>query len=147
MPYNDPKTEYIQGLDKISLRGLAEKWQVPFRTVAEHSRKEGWVEERKIYRNEVATQTRKKGIESRAEQSREIRSNLYETLFLLSKALLSNLRECNFENLKCVKIGSEALSNVWTMYETLFLNEDEKGQITCEMFARALEVLEEPLPR
>lgn len=52
------KTEYVT--TDISQRALADKHKVNLRDLCEHSRKEGWVNQRKKYRAKVAEKTERK---------------------------------------------------------------------------------------
>ena len=56
--WGEIKNAYITG--KESLNKLAERYEIPLRTIKDRSRKENWVEERKKFRTEVAQKASQK---------------------------------------------------------------------------------------
>ena len=51
------KAEYIAGDDSVTVRWLADKHGIHYGTVGKHSRDEGWVDARKMHRQQVAHKT------------------------------------------------------------------------------------------
>ena len=56
--WGEIKNAYITG--KESLNKLAERYEIPLRTIKDRSRKEKWVEERKKFRTGVAQEASRK---------------------------------------------------------------------------------------
>jgi hypothetical protein len=52
--FPDPRAEYVQAVEPISLRSLAEKWQIPASRLFYQSRIEGWVEQRREFQGNGA---------------------------------------------------------------------------------------------
>ena len=68
--WNRIRTEYITG--DIGLRKLAEKHGVPFRTLADRSRGEKWVEQKKAHRNKTVTMACEKIAEKQSDQMADL---------------------------------------------------------------------------
>ena len=83
--WNKIKTEYVTG--DINQRDLANKYKVNVRDLADHCRKEGWVEQRKKYREQIAKKTEQKIANKKANElskvldaSFKIRDTIYSAV-------------------------------------------------------------------
>lgn len=137
--YDDPETEYVQSVDKISIRALAKKWDIPQGTIATRSQSQKWKQKRDEYWAAVYKVTKEKGAERHAKNADGIKSQIEDTLSMLGHLIhdsVSSLRGNNlstivnnpdkesdsgaqlikakaaFETLKCAKIATEAINNL-----------------------------------
>jgi hypothetical protein len=65
--YPDCQTEYIQSPEMVSTRKLAKKWDVPYPTIADRCKREGWVELRKQFHRKVIAKSADDAAETLAE--------------------------------------------------------------------------------
>ena len=65
--YPDFRTEYIQSPEIVSTRTLAKRWGVPYPTIADRCKREGWVEQRKQFHRKVIAKSEDEAVESLAE--------------------------------------------------------------------------------
>ena len=65
--YSDHRTEYIQSPQPIGTRKLARKWKIPYKTIADQCRHEGWVEQRKQFQGKVRAESEREAVETMAE--------------------------------------------------------------------------------
>lgn len=92
MDYPDPKTEYIESRTHISLRALADKWDMALSTLGNRSSREGWVQQREQYWHTVETKTREKTAEDQAEQIAETRQRYVHIGLTASQLIAKQLR-------------------------------------------------------
>jgi hypothetical protein len=65
--YPDCQTEYIQSPEMVSTRKLAKKWDIPYPTIADRCKREGWVEQRKQFHRKVIAKSEDVAAETLAE--------------------------------------------------------------------------------
>jgi hypothetical protein len=65
--YPDYRTEYIQSPQPIGTRKLARRWKIPYKTIADQCRHEGWVEQRKQFQGKVRAESERQAVEALAE--------------------------------------------------------------------------------
>jgi hypothetical protein len=65
--YPDYQTHYIQSPEMVSTRKLAKKWDVPYPTIADRCKREGWVELRKQFHRKVIAKSEDQAAETLAE--------------------------------------------------------------------------------
>ena len=89
--YPDYRTEYIQSPDPVGTRELARKWGVPYPTLADQCKREGWVEQRKQFHRKVMAKSEDEAAETLAE-ARARWAKEYRTLQAVALKALKTLK-------------------------------------------------------
>lgn len=82
-------TEYITG--DIGLRKLSEKHGVPFRTIGDRSKAEGWVAQRKAHRDSTVTKACQKIAEKQSDQMADLMTQAATALLRKAMAAIGQL--------------------------------------------------------
>lgn len=150
--YSSPEVEYVQSDEKISLRNLAKKWDMPFGTIAARSKRREWSKKREQYREKVNTAVEQKSIEGEAEDVSRVYISLRASLAIAANHLQRGLVDRDFNLLKVAKISTETIQNLHGLLNDHYGQGDGAG-ITPEDFTRAVDTLtatsetESPIPR
>lgn len=89
--YPDHRTEYIQSPQPISTRKLARKWKIPYKTVSDQCRHEGWVEQRRRFQGRVRAESEHEAVETLA-QARVRWAKEFRTLQAVGLKALKTLK-------------------------------------------------------
>ena len=154
--YDDPETEDVQSVDKISIRALAKKWGIPQGTLATRSQSHKWKQKRDEYWAAVHEVTKNKGAERHAKNADGIKSQIETNLSTISTLVtdsLSNLSTGNrtstqqydvakmaFETLKCCKIATETINNLDERVNEIYGLSKESDGVTPEDIAALVRI-------
>lgn len=114
--WGEVKNAYITGKD--SLQKLAEKYEIPIRTIKDRSSKEKWVEERKKFRTDVAQKSSQKTAKKEAKRLAKLRDVAEDVAVLISQDVerMKKQREkkktVTPEDVKMIKDLTVALKNI-----------------------------------
>lgn len=114
--WGEVKNAYITGKD--SLQKLAEKYEIPIRTIKSRSSKEKWVEERKKFRTDVAQKSSQKTAKKEAKRLAKLRDVAEDVAALISQDVerMKKQREkektVTPEDVKMIKDLTVALKNI-----------------------------------
>ena len=89
--YPDHRTEYIQNPQPVSTRKLARKWKIPYKTVSDQCRHEGWVEQRRQFQGRVRAESEHEAVETLA-QARARWAKEFRTLQAVGLKALKTLK-------------------------------------------------------
>lgn len=110
------KNEYMTGRE--SLQKLADKHNIPLRTIKDRSKKEGWVEERKKFRTETAQKASQKTMKKEAQRLAKLRDVAEDAADLIQedieqlKKLHKKRRYITESDVKMIKDLTVALKNL-----------------------------------
>ena len=99
--WGEIKNAYITG--KESLNKLAERYEIPLRTIKDRSRKENWVEERKKFRTGVAQEASRKTAKKEVKRLVKLRDVAEDVADLIGQ---------DVERMKMIKDLTVALKNI-----------------------------------
>ena len=114
--WGEIKNAYITG--KESLNKLAERYEIPLRTIKDRSRKENWVEERKKFRTEVAQKASQKTAKKEVKRLVKLRDVAEDVADLIGqdvermKKLREKRKSVTPEDVKMIKDLTVALKNI-----------------------------------
>lgn len=114
--WGEIKNAYITG--KESLNKLAERYEIPLRTIKDRSRKEKWVEERKKFRTSVAQEASRKTAKKEVKRLVKLRDVAEDVADLIGqdvermKKLREKRKSVTPEDVKMIKDLTVALKNI-----------------------------------
>ena len=145
--WGEIKNAYITG--KESLNKLAERYEIPLRTIKDRSRKEKWVEERKKFRTGVAQEasrkTAKKDVE-RMKKLREKRKNVTPEDVKMIKDLtvaLKNIADVMRDVYDIPTIREKLLQAKYNDYKRILAEMEKAPEDSLIVLAETLERVEE----
>ena len=114
--WGEIKNAYITG--KESLKELAERYEIPLRTIKDRSSKERWVEERKKFRTDVAQKASQKTAKKEVKRLVKLRDVAEDVADLIGqdvermKKLREKRKSVTPEDVKMIKDLTVALKNI-----------------------------------
>lgn len=114
--WGEVKNAYITG--KESLQKLAEKYEIPIRTIKDRSSKEKWVEQRKNFRTDVAQKSSQKTAKKEAKRLAKLRDVAENVADLIQKDVEQMIKQrekrrtVTPEDVKMIKDLTVALKNI-----------------------------------
>lgn len=125
------KTEYVTSL--ISLRAIAAKYNVPFPTVRDRSRREKWVEERKKAQGFLAEKTVQKVVSRTSRKIADVLARELQAADLINEWVLKALQDDKQFNRHLVQIREKSgsmksgITETWDIEEREFEKIDTKA--------------------
>lgn len=130
--WGEVKNAYITGRE--SLNKLAEKYEIPLRTIKDRSRKENWVEERKKFRTEVAQKASQKTAKKEVKRLVKLRDVAEDVADLIGqdvermKKLREKRKSVTPEDVKMIKDLTVALKNIADVMPGCLRHSDDSGK-------------------
>lgn len=106
MDWNKIRKDYIAG--KGSYRELAKKYGVPFRTLADRAKAEGWV----ALRGQVRDKTASKTVENVASNNAKVDTSVQDAAIALINQISAGVRKTSAADYKALKSYSSALRDL-----------------------------------
>lgn len=145
--WNAIKTEYITGRE--SLQKLADKHEIPLRTVKDRSRKEGWTKERQNYRTEIAQKSIRKTAKKELKRLEKLRGAAEDVADLI-KEDIEQLKEMHRKreflteaDIKMIKDLTIALKNIADIMRDVYAIPTIREQLMLDKYEDYRKALEE----
>lgn len=128
--WGEIKNAYITG--KESLNKLAERYEIPLRTIKDRSRKENWVEERKKFRTGVAQEASRKTAKKEVKRLVKLRDVAEDVADLIGQ---------DVERMK--KLREKLLQAKYNDYKRILAEMEKAPEDSLIVLAETLERVEE----